>query len=107
MDREDEFKKVAHEFREFDEQMKNPLVVGALLHKLSEERSSSNLLLKLVFELSTINRKSRLPALVHLFAQVLSNSYPECFGIQRLNGGKPAADVSEANHQYRSSGELY
>ncbi len=41
-----EFEQVAGEFEEFREQMKNPLVVGAMLHKLSEERSSANLVLK-------------------------------------------------------------
>ncbi|MFA6048728.1 MAG: BlaI/MecI/CopY family transcriptional regulator [Candidatus Micrarchaeia archaeon] len=41
-----EFEQVSGEFKEFREQMKNPLVVGAMLHKLSEERSSANLVLR-------------------------------------------------------------
>ncbi len=41
-----EFAEVSEEFRNFSSKMKDPLVVGALLHKLAEERQSSNLLLK-------------------------------------------------------------
>ena len=41
-----EFQDVAKEFKKFDEQMRDPLVVGALLNKLTEERSSTNLILK-------------------------------------------------------------
>ena len=41
-----EFGVVAKEFKAFNEQMRDPLVVGALLNKLSEERRSTNLLLK-------------------------------------------------------------
>ncbi len=40
------FAEVSEEFRDFSSKMKDPLVVGALLHKLAEERQSSNLLLK-------------------------------------------------------------
>jgi len=47
---ESEYQQVAKEFKEFDEQMRNPLVAGALLHKLSTERASSNLLLKQINE---------------------------------------------------------
>ncbi|HII39055.1 TPA: hypothetical protein HA318_03580, partial [Candidatus Micrarchaeota archaeon] len=45
-DEQNEFAAVAGEFRKFSDEMKNPVVVGALLHRLSEERSSSNLVLK-------------------------------------------------------------
>jgi len=41
-----QLKEAFDEFKEFREQMKNPLVVGAMLHKLSEEKASSNLVLK-------------------------------------------------------------
>ncbi|MEW5955899.1 MAG: hypothetical protein AB1626_05200 [Candidatus Micrarchaeota archaeon] len=43
---ENEFAAVAGEFKKFKEEMKNPLVVGALLSRLSEERSATNLVLK-------------------------------------------------------------
>ncbi|OIO27224.1 hypothetical protein AUJ14_00100 [Candidatus Micrarchaeota archaeon CG1_02_55_22] len=43
---DEEFSKVASEFKEFSEKMRDPLVVGTMLNKLSEERSSTNLLLK-------------------------------------------------------------
>ncbi len=43
---EGEFEAVSAEFREFSTKMKDPLVVGALLHRLTEERTSTNLLLK-------------------------------------------------------------
>lgn len=42
----EELKEAFDEFKEFREQMKNPLVVGAMLHKLSEERASANLVLR-------------------------------------------------------------
>ncbi len=42
----EEFKRLAADFSKFNEEMKNPLVVGALLNKLSEERASTNLLFK-------------------------------------------------------------
>ncbi len=45
-----EFASVANEFREFRSQMKNPLVVGALLNRLAEEKRSTNLLLKQIHE---------------------------------------------------------
>ncbi len=41
-----ELKQAFDEFKEFRELMKNPLVVGAMLHKLSEERASANLVLR-------------------------------------------------------------
>ncbi len=43
---EGEFEQVSSEFQEFSSKMKNPLVVGALLNKLTEERQSTNLLLR-------------------------------------------------------------
>ena len=42
----EEFKQVAEEFKEFNNKMRDPLVVGALLNKLAEERTSTNLLFK-------------------------------------------------------------
>lgn len=44
-----EFAQVAQEFKEFIEKMRDPVVVGALLNKLSEERRSTNLLLKEIY----------------------------------------------------------
>ncbi|MFH1100195.1 MAG: hypothetical protein V1722_04920 [Candidatus Micrarchaeota archaeon] len=41
-----EFDNVTAEFREFSSRMKDPIVVGTLLHKLTEERQSTNLLLR-------------------------------------------------------------
>lgn len=46
----EEFEQTAQEFREFDAKMRDPLVVGALLHKLAEERQSTNLLFKNLLE---------------------------------------------------------
>ena len=45
-----EFQAVAKEFKAFNESMRDPLVVGALLNKLSEERRSTNLLLREIHE---------------------------------------------------------
>ncbi len=45
-----EFEVLSSEFKEFNSKMKDPLVVGALLNKLSEERQSTNLLLKQILE---------------------------------------------------------
>ena len=45
-----EFQGVAEEFREFNEKMKDPLVVGALLNKIAQERQSTNLLFKNLLE---------------------------------------------------------
>lgn len=41
-----EFEQVTSEFKEFSTKMRDPLVVGALLNKLTEERQSTNLLLR-------------------------------------------------------------
>ena len=46
----EEFLHVAEEFKEFNHQMRDPLVVGAMLHKLTEERQSTNLLFKNLLE---------------------------------------------------------
>lgn len=46
----EEFEFVAEEFKEFNHQMRDPLVVGAMLHKLTEERQSTNLLFKNLVE---------------------------------------------------------
>ncbi|MBU1197583.1 hypothetical protein KJ765_03645 [Candidatus Micrarchaeota archaeon] len=46
MDEKSEFEVTQEEFRRFREHMRDPLVLGALMHKLSEERASSNLVLK-------------------------------------------------------------
>lgn len=40
------FAEISSEFKKFQSDMKNPLVVGALLSALREERSSTNLILK-------------------------------------------------------------
>jgi aspartokinase len=40
-----EFSKVAEEFKAYDAQMRNPLVVGALLNRLAQERESTNRLM--------------------------------------------------------------
>lgn len=69
-----EFAEVAGQFKKFQEEMKNPLVVGALLNKLSEERSSTNLILK------EINAK--LDRLFGLESRLASLE-------ARLNGGLP------------------
>ncbi|MBI5635869.1 hypothetical protein HY993_02820 [Candidatus Micrarchaeota archaeon] len=45
-----EFSRIASEFREFNEKMKDPLVVGALLNKVASERTSANLMLKQIME---------------------------------------------------------
>ncbi len=41
-----EFEEIASEFRKFQADFKDPLVLGALLSALKDERSSTNLLLK-------------------------------------------------------------
>lgn len=41
-----EFTSLAHQFREFQSQMKDPVIVGAMLNQLTEERRSTNSLLK-------------------------------------------------------------
>ncbi len=99
-----EFEKVASEFKAFDEQMKNPLVVGAMLHKLSEERSSANLVLK------EINAKlerllaleSRIAAIEEKFAfaekpkeakQVLSETDEKIMQLIKKQGKACADDV--------------
>ncbi len=46
MDERSEFAKVTEEFLKFQEQIRNPVFVATLMHKLSEERSSTNLLFK-------------------------------------------------------------
>lgn len=43
---EGEFGLLSRQFREFQAQMKDPLVVGAMLNQLGEERRSTNALLK-------------------------------------------------------------
>ncbi len=42
---EEEYSRAAAEFRDFDSQMRNPVVVGALLHKLATERENTNRLM--------------------------------------------------------------
>lgn len=46
MDEGSEFTKVTEEFRRFQEQIRDPVFIATLMHKLSEERSSTNLLFK-------------------------------------------------------------
>lgn len=46
MDERSEFEKVTEEFKRFQEQVNNPVFIATLMHKLSEERSSTNLLFK-------------------------------------------------------------
>ncbi len=41
-----EFLESAEEFKHFREQLKDPIVIGTLLNKISEERASYNLLLR-------------------------------------------------------------
>ena len=46
----EEFANVAEEFKEFNHQIRDPLVVGAMLNKLTQERISTNLLFKNLLE---------------------------------------------------------
>ena len=46
VEQKNEFETTAEEFRRFREQMRDPLVIGTMLHKLSEERASSNLVIR-------------------------------------------------------------
>ena len=46
MDFANEFASTAGEFDDFKKKMKDPVVVGTMLYRLSEERESSNLVLK-------------------------------------------------------------
>ncbi len=46
MTNDSEFVNVAKEFKEFQAKFDDPVFIATLLHKLSEERSSSNLVLK-------------------------------------------------------------
>ncbi|HEV8289761.1 MAG TPA: hypothetical protein VGQ00_02285 [Candidatus Norongarragalinales archaeon] len=41
-----EFEELSQEFRKFQQEMKDPLVVGALLSRLHEERRNTNIILK-------------------------------------------------------------
>ncbi len=66
-----EFEGVSSEFKEFRNQMKDPLVVGAMLHKISEERSSANMVLK---EINAkldrlLSLEARLASLERVFSQ--------------------------------------
>ncbi len=61
------FAEVAKDFRKFQADMKDPLVVGSLLQALHEERSSTNLLLKEIY--AKLDRiESRLNAAAPTFA---------------------------------------
>lgn len=46
MDEKSEFSKVLEEYQKFQEQVKNPVFIATLMHKLSEERNSANLLFR-------------------------------------------------------------
>ena len=46
MDGEEEFVQVTDEFRDISTKLKDPVLVGALLHRLTQERESTNLLLR-------------------------------------------------------------
>ncbi|MDP3742039.1 MAG: hypothetical protein Q8R15_01865 [Candidatus Micrarchaeota archaeon] len=46
MDGEEEFVQVTDEFRDISTKLKDPILVGALLHRLTQERESTNLLLR-------------------------------------------------------------
>ncbi|MFA4946742.1 MAG: hypothetical protein WC607_04385 [Candidatus Micrarchaeia archaeon] len=46
MTEESEFANVLRDVRDMQEKFKDPVVVGTLLHKLSEEKTASNLVLK-------------------------------------------------------------
>ncbi|MFH1257445.1 MAG: hypothetical protein ABIG96_02985 [Candidatus Micrarchaeota archaeon] len=46
MDERGEFERVTEEFRRFQEQVRDPVFIATLMHKLSEERSSTNMLFK-------------------------------------------------------------
>lgn len=66
-----EFEEIASEFRKFQADFKDPVVLGALMSKLNEERSSTNLILKeLNAKLDRI--ESRLSALEGQSAQKTS-----------------------------------
>ena len=45
-----EFSEIAGQFRQFQSQMKDPVLVGAMMHQLTEERRSTNALLKQINE---------------------------------------------------------
>ncbi|MFQ5406352.1 MAG: hypothetical protein ACE5DI_04305 [Candidatus Micrarchaeia archaeon] len=100
---QEEFRQIAGEFKKFNHDMKNPLVVGALLHKLSEERSSSNLLFKEINAkldrlLSLERRVDGIEKLLETKTAkktVLSETDEEIVGLARELGRVCAADVKK------------
>lgn len=94
---EGEFEAVSAEFREFSTKMKDPLVVGALLHKLTEERQATNLLLR------EINAKlERIEALENRFRKIeqgeqvlLPEVDQEIIAFVKNQGAVCAEDVQE------------
>ena len=65
-----EYIQVANEFKKFSQELRDPLVVGALLNKLTEENTSFNLVLK------EINRRlEKLDSLEQRLAQIEQKIY--------------------------------
>lgn len=47
---DEEFKKAVEEFKKFQQEMRDPIIVGAMLNKLSEEKTTNNAFLKRIDE---------------------------------------------------------
>ncbi|MFH1199656.1 MAG: hypothetical protein V1708_01165 [Candidatus Micrarchaeota archaeon] len=114
-----QLKEAFDEFKEFREQMKNPLVVGAMLHRLSEEKASSNLVLreinaKLDRLLSLEERMARLEAALAAPAgkQVQENAVAKAEFLPEIDAsilefvqksGKACAEQVMAQFNYKGS----
>ena len=99
---ETDFVETVEEFKRFKEEMQNPLVMGAMLHKLSEEKSSTNQLFKeLVTKLDKLSElEKRLAKIESILQQepekrVLSETDEEIVSLISMRGKACAEEVQK------------
>lgn len=86
-----EFEVLSSEFKEFNSKMKDPLVVGALLNKLSEERQSTNLLLKQILE--KLDRISSFEARIESIESKIQHNNQTNTPLEEVHATAPSAPV--------------
>jgi len=99
-----EFKNVAADFRKMQEQFRDPVVIGALLNAVSEERTATNLILK------EINAKlERMEARINALE---TRRTPDDFAIPEVDGGiydfvkkKGAACAADVQKKFNYKGK--
>ena len=84
-DTAEEFERTAREYEELKQKLRDPVVLAELMHRLSEERSSSNLVLKEIN--AKLDRLLSLEGRIDRIEEKLGSRNASSSGVSEVDGG--------------------